>query len=94
MPINYDNPGDIFVYGSSNRSRVMAISYGDRDHIIGRTTLGSNPLEVAISPSQRPLPDNTQHSQEKAMPPAKFEPTNPTSDRQQTHALHIEATAI
>ena len=28
-----------------------------------------------ISSSQRPLPDNTQHSQQTSMPPAGFEPT-------------------
>ena len=35
----------------------------------------SDPSARAISPSQRPLPDNTQHSQQTSMPPAGFEPT-------------------
>jgi len=41
-----------------------------------------------ISSSQRPLPDNTQHSQEKTpMPPAGFEFATPSSERPQTNAL-------
>ena len=42
----------------------------------------------AISSTKRPLPDNTQHSQEKAsMPPSEFEPTIPPCERSQSHAL-------
>ena len=44
-----------------------------------------------ISPEQRPLPDNTQHSQETDMPPAGFEHAIPASERQQTHALERAA---
>jgi hypothetical protein len=41
-----------------------------------------------ISPTQRPLPVNTQHSQEtKSMPPAAFEPAIPANERPQLHAL-------
>jgi len=41
-----------------------------------------------ISPSQEPLLDNTQHSQEtESMPPVGFEPAVPASERKQTHAL-------
>jgi len=43
-----------------------------------------------ISPSQRPLPDNTQTS----MPPVGFEPTIPASERPQTYALDCAATVI
>ena len=45
-----------------------------------------------ISSSQRPLPDNTQHSQETSMPPAGFEPIISEGERSQTHALDRAAT--
>ena len=45
-----------------------------------------------ISPSQRPLPDNTQHSQQTSMPPAGFEPTISAGERPQTHSLDCAAT--
>ena len=46
-----------------------------------------------IGPSQRPLPDNTQHLQQKTLiPPGWFEPATPASERQQTHALDRAAT--
>jgi len=40
-----------------------------------------------ISPSQRPLPDNTQQSQQTDMPPVGFEPTISAGERPQTYAL-------
>ena len=46
-----------------------------------------------ISPSQRPLPDNTQHSQETDIrSPAGFEPTVSAGQRPQTYALDRAAT--
>ena len=46
-----------------------------------------------ISSSQRPLLDNTQHSQRQtSVPPAGFEPTIPASERPQTHAFDRAAT--
>jgi hypothetical protein len=47
-----------------------------------------------ISPTQRPLSENTQHSQETSMPQAGFEPAIPASERPQTHALDRAATGI
>jgi len=48
-----------------------------------------------IGPSQRPLPDNAQHSQETNIhAPAGFEPTISASERQQTCALVRAATEI
>jgi hypothetical protein len=48
-----------------------------------------------ISPSQRPLPDNTQHQQETDIHnPVGFEPAIPASERPQTHALDRAATRI
>jgi hypothetical protein len=41
-----------------------------------------------ISPTQRPLPDNTKHSQETDIhAPAEFEPTIPANERRQTNSL-------
>ena len=45
-----------------------------------------------ISPSQRPLPDNTQHSQQTSMPRVGFEPKISAGERPQTHALDRAAT--
>ena len=47
-----------------------------------------------ISPSQRPLPDNTQHSQQISMPLVGFEPTIPANERPQTYALDRAASGI
>ena len=46
-----------------------------------------------ISSSQRPLPDNTQHSQQTYLcQPVGFEPTISTGERMQTYALDRAAT--
>jgi hypothetical protein len=45
-----------------------------------------------ISPTQRPLPDNTQHLQETVTHPAGFETAIPASERPKTHALDRMAT--
>jgi len=43
-----------------------------------------------ISPSQRPLPENTQHSQEADVhAPAGFEPAILASEQPHTHGLHL-----
>jgi len=48
-----------------------------------------------ISPTQRFLPDDTQHPQETDIhAPAGFEAAIPTSKRPQTHALDCKVTAI
>jgi hypothetical protein len=48
-----------------------------------------------ISSSQRPLPDNTQHSHETDIHAlVGLEPTIPASERLQTHALDRVATGI
>ena len=41
---------------------------------------------------ERPLHDNTQHSQQKSMPQAGFEFAVPASERSQTHAVDHVAT--
>jgi len=50
----------------------------------------------AISPTQRPLPDSTKHSQETTIfhAPAGFEPATPASERPQTDVLYRTATEI
>jgi hypothetical protein len=45
-----------------------------------------------ISSLQRPLPENTQHSQKTSMPPVGFETTISADERPQTYALHSTAT--
>ena len=45
-----------------------------------------------ISPSQRPLPDNTQHSQQTSMHPVGFKPTISLGERPHAHALDRAAT--
>jgi hypothetical protein len=54
------------------------------NHWMHRTRQNSS--GQVISQTQRPLPDNTQHSQQTCMPPVGFEPTIPASERTQTHA--------
>ena len=53
------------------------------------TTVGKTPLDEG---SARPLPDNTQHSQQTSVPPAGFQPAIPAGDWLQTHALDRSAT--
>ena len=47
-----------------------------------------------IGPSQSPLPDNTHHKKQTSLPSAGFEPTTPTIEWPQTHALDRTATGI
>ena len=47
-----------------------------------------------IGPSQRPLPDNTQHSQQTSKPLAGSEPALPASERPHSHALERAGTGI
>ena len=57
------------------------------DHTQTHNTLWASSGRL-ISPKNRPLPHNTQHSQTKDMhAPARFEPENLTSERLQFHAL-------
>jgi hypothetical protein len=45
-----------------------------------------------ISPSQKPLPDNTQQSKQTSMPPVGFEITTSTGELAQIYALDRAAT--
>ena len=62
------------------------------DHIKRRVTVGRVSSGRVIDPSQRPLPDNTQHSQQMSRSSVGFEPTISTGERPQTHALDRSAT--
>ena len=62
------------------------------DHTRRRTTVGRTPLDELISSSQRPLPDNTQQSQQTSMAPVGFEPTISAGERPRTYALKRAAT--
>jgi hypothetical protein len=58
-------------------------------------TPNSVSLLCMIGTSQRPLPDNTNiQKRQTSTPSAGFEPANPASKRQQTHALDRAATGI
>jgi len=43
---------------------------------------------LVVSPSQRPLPGNTQHPQQPSMLPAGFEPAIPANEQPQNRALN------
>jgi hypothetical protein len=47
-----------------------------------------------ISPTERPLPNNTKDSQERNLSPAGFEPAIPTTERRNTHTLDGAAAEI
>ena len=53
-------------------------------------------MDEVISPTQRPLPDNTEQLQEanKFISPAGLEPITPTYEQLQTHFLDSAATGI
>ena len=57
-----------------------------------RTTVGRTPLDEWLALSQRPPPDNTQHSRQTSMPPVGFESTISAGERPQTCALDRAAT--
>jgi len=46
-----------------------------------------------ISPTQRPLPNNTEHSRQASTPPVGFEHAIPASERPPTHVLDRVVTA-
>jgi hypothetical protein len=58
-------------------SRLHSCTHHSRQDSSGRV----------ISPTQRPVSDNTQHSQQTFMPPVGFEPTIAAGERTQTYTL-------
>jgi hypothetical protein len=73
--------------------QVLLTVETSRSHSI-HITLGKTPLHEWPAHSQRPLPDNTQHSRNRqtSIPPARFESAIPGSQRPQTRALDRMAT--
>jgi len=80
-----------FQYVASNRSLVIAASLSRlSDHTQIHHTR-SDSSGRAISPTQRPLPDNTQHSQETEFhAPAGFETHNPGKPTTTNRRLRAE----
>ena len=73
-------------YGASARTRVMVSLSRLHEHT-QTNHIRQNASGRVISLTQRPLPDNTQHSQEKDIyESAGFEPTIPAIERPQTRA--------
>jgi hypothetical protein len=68
------------------------------DHTQRHTHIRQSSSGQEIGPSQVPLPDNTQHSQDTDIdappPPAGLEPAIPGSEGSQTYALDRAATGI
>ena len=78
-----------------------ALFYGDRDLIIVEASLSHSDKKHSLglfsrrvtSPTQRPLSENTQHSQETDIHhPAGFEPAITACEQPQNHALDRAAT--
>jgi hypothetical protein len=82
----------VFCHGATFPSRPRS------PHYWGITITFSKREESSwqvFRPSQRPLPDNTQHSQEtNTHAPAGFEQAIPAGERLQIHALDCAATGI
>ena len=74
----------IYIYGAP----ILDVS---RSHTTTQHSRQDSPGRV-MSSSQRPLPDNTQHSQQTSMPAVGFEPTISAGKRPQTYALDRAAT--
>jgi hypothetical protein len=68
-------------------SIFKALSHSDKPHSVVL-------LWTSDQPEQRPLPDNTQHSQETDTSPPGFEPANLASKWSQTHVLDSASTRI
>jgi hypothetical protein len=71
---------------NSPPGRQDLLVIGLHDHTQTHHTRWDSSGQVII-PTQRPLPDNTKHSQRPSMRPARFETANPASERPLTHAL-------
>jgi len=64
-------------------------------HIVEASHTRYKPSGRVISPTQRPLTDNKQHSREREIhAPAGFGPVTPGNGRPQSHAIHHVATEV
>ena len=71
-----DNDITFFFCGTSMQFKVIASPYRAlQSHSLDTLNFVER-LWARISPTQRPLPDNTQHSQETSMPPSRIETHN------------------
>ena len=83
-----------FVTLQPNAGQGLLIHQVSRSHTATHHTRQDSSGRV-ISSSQRPLPDNTKHQQQKtSMPPARFEPAIPAGERPQIYALDCTTTGI
>ena len=62
-------------------------SHSDASHSVGLFWTNDQP-------DAKPLPDNTHHSQQTLIPPARFKPTIPARERLQTHALDHTSSGV
>ena len=85
----------IFFWGGGARQppvgQGLLINKVSRSHTTTHHTRWETSGRV-ISSSQRPLPDNIQHSRQTSMPPVRFEPTISAGERLQTYAWDRAAT--
>ena len=79
----------MFVFGATTPPPV---GHDLLSHHVSRSHTMEDSSGRLISSSQRPIPDNTQHTQQTSMPPVGFEPTISSGKRPQTHALDRAAT--
>ena len=88
----------VFLFGATDRQTDTPVDHGLLIHEVSRSHATTHYIRwdssgLVISPTQRPLPDNTQHSQETNMlQPAGFGPAIPAGERPQTYALDRVAT--
>ena len=80
-------------------ARQPPVGHGLPIHEVSRSHTTTHHIQQdssgrVISSSQRPLPDNTQHSRQTSMPPVGFEPTISTGERPQTCSVDCAATGI
>ena len=84
----------MFVFGAKPPvGQGLLIHEVSRSHTATHHSLHDSSVRVFGS-SQRPIPDNTQHSKQTSMPPVGFEPTISGGERPQTFALDRTATGI
>jgi hypothetical protein len=81
----------LFVFGATDPRGARASFTRSVDDTTTRHSRWDSSGRV-INPSQRLLPDNTQHSQQTCMPPVGFEPTISAGERPHTYALDRAAT--
>jgi len=72
----------------------MALRPSAGQVLITEVSRSQDPYGRVISLPRRPLPNNTQHSQQTSIPPGGFELTISAGGRPQTYTLDLAATRI